>query len=122
MKSLGAKVFPGFSALLVSISVLPVSSVAQGIEFDLGNGRVRIQDRDDGYRRYERRYDDRYDRRRDFQPGCPIRSALVIGGRHLRDPQIASVTRRYIIVDGYGRRGERNQVVIQNDMSCRRVG
>lgn len=128
MKSLGIKVFAGVSLVLVGMGAMPSVSSAQSAGIYGGDAVITVQYRDDRYYRpHERRYDDRYDRRREdrrerAEPGCPIRSALVIAGRHIRQPQVASVTRRYIIIDGYGRRGEPNQVVIQNDMSCKRVG
>lgn len=52
---------------------------------------------------------------------CNPRTAVAKARRYLSDPQIQSISRQYVIVDGYGKRGEPNRVVFWNGPNCARA-
>ncbi|MBP1847951.1 hypothetical protein J2046_006236 [Rhizobium petrolearium] len=110
MKAKQLALLAGMSAMLVGLGVLPGPAVAQVVQFDFGDGDVRIVRPDDDrryYRRDEWRDDRRYERRYGEygRPGCSPRQALAAASRYLDDPRIRSVHRRYYDIDGYGKRG-----------------
>ncbi|MBB4189552.1 hypothetical protein [Sinorhizobium terangae] len=93
-----------------ALMALPSASPAQSLDLYLGPGGpdVRMRDRD-------------YDR--DYRRGCSerqaIRRAYSLG---LDDPEIESVTRRQVVVDGVGRRGRYTTVYFANRPGCPRIG
>jgi hypothetical protein len=113
------RLLAGLSVLLVGIGIQSSPVAAQGVEFQFGEGGVRIE-RPGGYdRRYDRRDDRRYGR-----SGCSPREALAAASRYLNDPYINSQNRNYYFIDGYGKRGgSRNRpdsVVISRAPGCER--
>ncbi len=139
MRQLSLAVLLGLSTLAGGMISNPSLSVAQGVQFDLRNGDIRVQRGDDYDPRYdrrhdrhderrydERRYDDRYERRSDRRPrgGCSPRQALAAASNFVRSPRIVSVNREYYLIDGYGKsgggRGRPDSVEIYNAPGCDR--
>jgi len=127
MKAKQFVLLAGMSALLVGMSILPAPVAAQGVEFDFGNGGVRMGRPYDDDRRYYRRDDRRGDWRDDrgYRPGCSPREALAAASRYLNDPRINSVRRGVYYIDGFGKRGgARNRpdsVYISAAPGCARI-
>lgn len=92
------------------LAALPSASFAQSLDLSIDRGGPRLEYRD-GDRRYERRR------------GCSDRQAIRVARYFgMRDPAIQSVTRRSIVVDGIGRRGEFTALRLANREGCPRIG
>ncbi len=123
MKKTMAMVAMAALTLLSTIAVEIPAANAQGFELRIDDGR-----RPPPPPPY---YDDRrgppprWDDRRGPPPrmrGCNPDRALDMADRYgLRRARIADVSPRRVIVTGFGRRGERSQLVLANDPSCRRL-
>ena len=124
MKSVKIAFMAGMSALIVGagVSVMPAPAAAQGVEFNIGPGGVRVV-RPDEERRYQRRDDRGYGG--GYGGGCSPRQALSAASRYLYDPQINSTRRGYYAIDGYGKkggnRGGPDSVRISSAPGCDRV-
>ena len=97
-----------------ALTAVSSTSSAQSLDLYIGpDGRPELRDRDLD-RRY---YEDEYER-----PGCSERQALRRASRlGLRDPEIQTVTRRQIVIDGE-RRGRFVTVAFANRPGCPRLG
>lgn len=93
-------------AALAAISA-PITTNAQ--EIRIGPGGITI---DEGGREY---------RGRSPRSRCSPREAVAKASNYLSDPQIQSIDRQYVAVDGFGRKGEPNRVVFWNDYGCPRA-
>ncbi len=93
------------------LAALPSASFAQSLDLSIDRDGPRIE-----YRDGERRY---HERRRGCSERQAIRVARYFG---MRDPAIQSVTRRSIVVDGIGRRGEFTALRLANREGCPRIG
>ncbi|WP_077961902.1 hypothetical protein [Ensifer adhaerens] len=100
-----------------SVSAMPAIAPAQGLDLYIGPER----DYDGGdYRRERRYYDDEdYVRPRGCSPGQALRRAYRAG---LRDPEIASMGRNRIVVEGETRRGRYARIYLANRSGCPRIG
>lgn len=91
-------------------AALPSMSSAQGMDLYIGPGGPNLELRD-SERRYER------------PRGCSERQAIRRAYRlGMRDPAITSVSRRQILIDGIGRRGEYTTLALANRSGCPRIG
>ena len=135
MKAKTLSLVAAMSALLIGAGIPRGPAAAQVVQFDFGEGDVRIVRPDEGRRYYrddwrdDRRYrDDRRDNgryeRRYSRAGCSPRQALAAASRYLDDPRIRSVTRQYYDIDGYGKsggnRGRPDGVRISTAPDCER--
>ncbi|RVO90112.1 hypothetical protein [Sinorhizobium meliloti] len=94
-------------------AAVPSASSAQSFDLYIGPDGPQLRDR-----RYD---DDDYD----YRPsrGCSERQAIRRAYRlGIRDPDIRSVTRREVAVDGVGRRGRLTTVFFANRPGCPRIG
>ncbi|MEK1929556.1 MAG: hypothetical protein AAAC47_07155 [Pararhizobium sp.] len=111
MKSVVDKVFA--MALIVGgvLTALPSSPLAQSMDLYIGPGGPDLEYRDQYRRDYE------------WRGGCSERQAIRRAYRlGMRDPAIASMGRRQIVVDGIGRRGEYTKLRLANREGCPRIG
>lgn len=116
MNNMYCRISAAALAVVASLSMFPVPSSAQdGFGLYIGPSGPRYNEDDPYYQRGPREY-----RRRDTG-GCAPRNAIAKASRYIREPQIKSVSRNYVIVDGYGRRGEPNQVTLRNRPDCARA-
>ncbi|MDK1372872.1 MULTISPECIES: hypothetical protein [unclassified Sinorhizobium] len=96
-----------------ALMALPSASPAQSLDLYLGPGGPDVQMRDRDYDR------DNYRSYRGCSERQAIRRAYSLG---LDDPEIESVTRRQVVVDGVGRRGRYTTVYFANRPGCPRIG
>lgn len=107
-----------FGGILVAIALSsglwtagPSASLAQSMEFYIGRDGPAVEFRE---------------QRRQYDPpvrGCSERQAIRRAYRlGMRDPAIQSVTRRQILIDGIGRRGEYTTLALANRQGCPRIG
>ncbi len=111
MKNMVRKFLSTALVVASALIVLPSAPLAQSLDLYIGRDGPNLE-----YREQDRRY---YDRRR----GCSERQAIRRArGYGMRDPAIQSVTRRSIVVDGIGRRGEFTALRLANREGCPRIG
>lgn len=111
MKSMVDKLLA--AALIVAgvLTAFPSSPLAQTMDLYIGPGGPNLEYRDPYRRDYERR------------GGCSERQAIRRAYRlGMRDPAIASMGRRQIVVDGIGHRGEYTKLRLANREGCPRIG
>ncbi|WP_026620244.1 hypothetical protein M728_002590 [Ensifer sp. WSM1721] len=106
------KLFAIGLTLTGALAALPSPSSAQGLDLYIGPGGPDLELRD-------RRYDDDYRPYRGCSERQAIRRAYRLG---LRDPEVQSITRREVAVDGVGRRGRYTTVYFANRPGCPRIG
>ncbi|WP_117191879.1 hypothetical protein [Rhizobium terrae] len=104
-------------AMTALLGAMTLPAVSQAQEW----GGPRYDERFYDRREFRDRDYYRDDRRRPRGPLCGAREALAKATRYLSDPRIQSVDRQYVVVNGYGRRGEFNRVVFWNDVGCPRA-
>lgn len=121
MKKTIAMVAMAAATLLSTIAVEVPAANAQGIELRIDDGRGPPPPYYDDRRGPPPRWDDR----RGPPPrmrGCSPDRALDVADRYgVRRPRIADMSPRRVVIVGIGRRGERTQLVLANDPSCRRL-
>jgi tRNA A-37 threonylcarbamoyl transferase component Bud32 len=102
------------TAIIVAcvVTALPSAPLAQSLDLYIGRDGPQLEYRDrDRDRNYER------------WRGCSERQAIRRAYRYgMRDPAIQSVSRRSIVVDGIGRRGEYTALRLANREGCPRIG
>ncbi|MDE1159772.1 MAG: hypothetical protein PW791_16155 [Neorhizobium sp.] len=119
MKKIIAMVAMAAATLLSTIAVEVPAANAQGIELRIDDGRGPPR-YDDDRRGPPPRWDDRRGPPR--MRGCSPDRALDVADRYgVRRARIADMSPRRVVVVGIGRRGERTQLVLSNDPSCRRL-
>lgn len=112
MKRLTMRLLATLSIVAGAVTVLPSAPLAQSLDLYIGPGGPGIELRD-------RRDRDRYDRASRCSPRQAIRRAYRLG---LDDPEIQSVTRRRIVVDGIDRYGDEVTLYLANRRGCPRIG
>ena len=111
MKSTVGKILAIAMIVGSSWTALPSVSLAQSLDLYIGRDGPQLEYRDQDRRNYERRR------------GCSERQAIRRAYRYgMRDPAIQSVTRRSIVVDGIGFRGEYTVLRLANREGCPRIG
>ncbi|RVK22779.1 hypothetical protein CN165_03630 [Sinorhizobium medicae] len=93
-----------------AVAAVPSASSAQSFDLYIGPDGPQLRDR---------RYDDDDYRDRGCSERQAIRRAYRLG---IRDPDILSITRREVAVDGVGRRGRLTTVYFANRPGCPRIG
>lgn len=112
MKGLTMKLLATLSIVAGAVTVLPAAPVAQSLDLYIGPNGPDIEFRD-------RRRDDDYYRAPRCSPRQAIRRAYRLG---LRDPEILSITRRQIVIDGIDRYGDEATLYLANRRGCPRIG
>lgn len=111
MKSVVDRFFA--TALVVAgvLTALPSAPLAQSLDLYIGPGGPDVEFREPYRREYE------------WRRGCSERQAIRRAYRlGMRDPAIASIGRRQIVIDGIGRRGEYTTLRLANREGCPRIG
>jgi hypothetical protein len=113
MKRVSMRLLATLSIVAGAVTVLPSAPLAQSLDLYIGPGgpgielRDRRRDNDDNYR----------------APRCSPRQAIRRAYRlGLRDPEIQSITRRQIVIDGIDRYGDDAVLYLANRRGCPRIG